>query len=184
MKAKTLDFRNANPYNPLAYLEAVRDELKRDGLYKEGLLYRGFSGKDINTLIREGQDTSGELFCVRESELETALKTGDNIANVFSYAKEHENPALVVYDGSKMTQETRFVYRLPEKNKSEAIVAVYRLKNFLKPKKAKRANATPEQGRIALKELKERYGIECRRRIRAKSTTQHPKQKYFPFMHR
>lgn len=187
MKPKTIDFKGANPYDPLSYLEIIKTQLVQDGLYTPGLLYRGFNAKDISRLLKEGQDTPGELFCVNESQLETALKTGDKIDNALSYAAEHETPAIVVYDGSKMTQETKFVYRLPEPDKTSAIVAVYKLKNFLRQKKAKRQKVTPEQGKIALRELKDKYGIECKRRIkpdkpRARTNAYETRQQYFPFM--
>ena len=183
MKAKTLDFKSANAYNPLSYLEVVREQLKQDSLYKPGLLFRGFDARDVERLLREGQDTPGELFCVSESELEAALKTADRITDAFSYAADHDRPALVVYDGSMMIRETKFVYRLSEVNKVKPIVAVYRLKNFLKTKKSKRAEVRSEKGRIALRNIKDEYGIECRRRIKAdRLRARETRQGYFSFM--
>ena len=101
--------------------------LKSDGLYKPNLMYRGFNGEDLSIMLKYGTDIpdSDMIYCGDENE----LREGDDMS-ALKYAYYHSNPALAVYDGSKLTdseesyEKKRFI---DSQQKLDALIAVYLL---------------------------------------------------------
>ena len=108
-------------------VDIVVERLKYDGLYKPDLMYRGFDGKKLRIMLKHGTDTpnSDMIYCGDENE----LREGDNMS-ALKYAYYHSNPALAVYDGSKLTggeesyEKKRFI---DSQQKLDALIAVYLL---------------------------------------------------------
>ena len=156
---RTLDMKIFLGEARVAYLEKVRGDLKERKLYQSGLLYRGFEARRIPVLLSQGKDTANDLCCVAEPDLEEALTTGNKVGDVFSYARENDNPALVVYEENKLIHEGGFVYRLPE-DLTGIIVAIYKLVNLDVRASVKRKGLAREQckfgsGKIEIKPLDE-----------------------------
>ncbi len=126
VKAQIIDFNEADGY-AVTDADLVVNKLKIDGQYSSNLFFRGLSGERLNVILEHGTDRpdSDIIFCGNEEELRES-----GTMNALEYAFEYSNPALAVYDGSKLTpgdsyQSRRFIE--PEK-KIEALVAVYLLR--------------------------------------------------------
>ena len=107
--------------------DMVVERLKCDGLYKPDLMYRGFDGERLKIMLKHGTDTpdSDMIYCGDEAE----LRTYEEMMNALVYAYMHSNPALAIYDGSKLTsgdcpEKKRFI---DPQNKLDALITVYLL---------------------------------------------------------
>lgn len=107
--------------------DLVVRRLKSDGLYKPNLMYRGFNGEELKIMLEHGTDTpdSDMIYCSNENE----LREGGNMS-ALRYAYYHSNPALAVYDSSKLIDSKESYQRkrfIDSQQKLDALIAVYLL---------------------------------------------------------
>ncbi|MDO8555997.1 MAG: hypothetical protein Q7R96_02375 [Nanoarchaeota archaeon] len=108
--------------------------VKRDGIYRPDLLYRGFNGKKLGLMLSQGTDltrTTDEFdarkqtFCSTKHQL---LQIDDTGLNAMRHAIGAKIPAIAVYNGSLLTvlDEAFCLYEFnnPAK-KLDALIAVY-----------------------------------------------------------
>ena len=131
-RAKTLDMSKADGYVKTEF-DLVKEDLERKGKYRSDLLYRGFDGTYMKTLLKTGRDTeSGPLFCATEEKMSPNRQSGEN---PLDYAFTEEIPALVVYNPDCLiaTNQHAYEYELKKGKELEALVSVYLLKYPQKP---------------------------------------------------
>lgn len=108
--------------------EGFRDyiikELKDNGLYKENLVFRGFDGKRIESVKKNGIDI-GVLFASNETQLydETGLSQ-----SAIDFALTHDVGAISVYDADKLINVEPYTY-MPKTDSTfkDALVAILNL---------------------------------------------------------
>ena len=127
IEPQSINLREADGY-VATEADLIVDKLKFDGLYKPNLLYRGFDGKKLKILLEHGTDTpnSDTIFCGDEGDLRR--EDSDDGMDIIYHALLHKISALVVYDGSKLTDDSLAYQQktfTDPKNKLEALVAIY-----------------------------------------------------------
>ncbi|MEK6792506.1 MAG: hypothetical protein AABX96_01930 [Nanoarchaeota archaeon] len=126
-RPKTLDMSKADG-QAITEFDLVKRDLEKKGKYRPDLLYRGFDGTYMKTLLETGRDTeSGHLFCATEEQVNRNRQSGENS---FDYAFTEEIPALAVYNPDCLieTNPHAYEYKLKKGKELEAVVAVYLLK--------------------------------------------------------
>jgi len=136
---ETLKFPNA-PYVEQK-VKIIIDRLKKLGLYNPDLLYRGFSGENIQRILEYGTDsirdeeegydeeeeyTEDVVYCSSEKDLTNEYGTEQS---AIEYALREEVPALAVYDGKKLeSTPVPYEYEAKESNKlKDALIAIFNL---------------------------------------------------------
>jgi len=122
-----IDLNEADGY-AITPFDLVKGALKKEKKYKKGLLYRGFNANNIPKLLKTGQDTDNEVvFCAAEERIIDPCP--DDSTDVFSYACNHADPALAVFDPQFFCRCDEYAYKFKEPDKKlDALVAVYILK--------------------------------------------------------
>ena len=132
VKRGTIDLNKADGY-VLTEADIIIEKLKKDGIYKPNLIYRGFNGEMMITMLKTGADITNDdcgdeaIYADGEKSLR---ETPQSSENPLSYGIESLVPALAVYNGSKLKGVQggkMFSFKNPKK-KLEALVAVYKLK--------------------------------------------------------
>lgn len=129
VKVRDLDLFGTN-MDSVRQFDLIRIALKKDGLYEQDLLYRGFDGKNINRLLNTGQDTNDKsIFCATEEQIINEFPVDGFDFNPFDYAFDYKKPALAVFNARHfLNGDTISEYYFKDPNrKPEALVAIYRL---------------------------------------------------------
>ena len=99
--------------------------LRKLKIYKKGLLYSGFDGSKIGQQFSsdEGENT---VFCSHEENLTGSYaeksETADN-QSAFEFASGYEQPAIAIYDPSKMEKGNRYhEYKIKDPSALLAII--------------------------------------------------------------
>lgn len=85
-----------------AQIDALITGLEKLKIYRRGLLYSGFDGSQIGQQFHS-DEAEDVVFCSVEENLngEYSEGTGDN-QSAFKFAMAYEQPAIAIYDPSKM----------------------------------------------------------------------------------
>lgn len=128
MRTRILDLSKADGY-AVTDADLVIEKLKQDKCYKQGLVYRGFDGRKLETMLKHGTDYpkfDTIFYCTEEDLRNCGIESTEN---ALIYASEKAIPALAVYDGTKFIEDNSNRLRfIDTKNKKAALVAVYLLR--------------------------------------------------------
>jgi hypothetical protein len=129
-KTKTIDLSKTN--YTVSELDLIIGQLKRDSLHRPNLLFRGFNGQRLETILTTGTDNpkSDLTFCATESDFNDEMGESPN-ENPIVHASLQPIPALAVYDGSQLEEVPGVSYQYRFRNPSrrlDALVTVYLLK--------------------------------------------------------
>lgn len=111
-------------------IQLVIDRLKELGLYRPGLLYRGFDGSDSEAVLGLHRDEeTGERLLHAYTEDE--LFDPEERESVIDYAFDFEDPAVAIIDPSMY--ETTFIptqyAAKPEADSSAGVIAIFHLEH-------------------------------------------------------
>ena len=100
-KRRTLKFSIADIQGSDTKLERILKDLRRRQEYNENLLFMGFNGERIETLLKEGLPIkNNDVFMATEAEIRNPVM--HTRSQIFRYAEEHFIPAVAIYSGLKM----------------------------------------------------------------------------------
>lgn len=83
--------------------DLILDHLKRLGIYKPGLLFRGFDGKDLGVVKQFGTESTDmeSVFCSTEDQLADPEGAEES---ALDYSFKHNESCIAVYDPDILTQ--------------------------------------------------------------------------------
>lgn len=128
MECKEINMQKADGYG-VEEIDVIVEDLKDRNIYSSNLVYRGFNGRKLEAVLRDGSDTKGNIFGSLESEIRDPFQISRN-QNPFDFATDFEHPCLAVFDGLKLRRIGRsyeYQFVSPD-DKKGALVAVYELK--------------------------------------------------------
>lgn len=110
------------------YFEKLKSKLVKLDLNSRELLFRGFDGANLETLLREGTDEIDREFIYAA---DSSMKEESGDMDIFEFALYYEKPCVAVYDKSKFHKDEYcyvddFVFNNLD-NKLDALLAVFRI---------------------------------------------------------
>lgn len=131
-KIKTYEVDLSKGWDTVSHKEIFLEYVRNLPFYKPGLLYSGFHAEDIG---KSSSEIEGVVFCASEEDILNPNPLGED---PFKYAIKYDEPAIAIYDPSKMKEEPYENYRnIPMQyayrpKDPSALLAVIRLKFEMK----------------------------------------------------
>ena len=97
MRIEKLDMSRVDGYS-MSEFEVVVDALKNRGIYRPGLVYRGFNGEFSDNVLKTGLDIAGDVMSGSSEEEILGPSSSSGMENPFEYVSDFENKGLSVYD--------------------------------------------------------------------------------------
>lgn len=110
------------------YFDMLRNRIKELGLNSRELLFRGFDGANLETLLSEGTDELDREFIYAAN---SSMKEESGDMDVFEFALYFDKPCIAVYDRDKFHKDEYcyvddFVFNDLD-NKLDSLLAVFRI---------------------------------------------------------
>lgn len=110
------------------YFDILKSRLEELNLDLDKLLFRGFDGENLETLLREGTDEVDREFIYAAG---SSMKEESGDMDIFEFALYYDKPCIVVYDRKKFHKNEYcyvddFVFNDLD-NKLDALLAVFRI---------------------------------------------------------